>query len=71
MGLGEAVMEMKIIMAVAKSLRTSDSNGERHKHATGENEMTIEPNSNSHSQTGVTGNRKQYGIRGRGGDHRK
>lgn len=56
MGLGEAVVEMKITMemamVVATSLRTSDSNEERHKHATGENEMAIEVNSNLYLQTG-------------------
>lgn len=47
-------MEMTItmVMVVAKSLRTSDSNGERHKHATGESEIAVEPKSNPHSQTG-------------------
>lgn len=56
MGLGEAVVEMKITMemamVVATSLRTSDSNEERHKHATRENEMAIEVNSNLYLQTG-------------------
>lgn len=48
----EMTITMEMVMVVAKSLRTSDSNGERHKRATGESEMTVEPNSNPHSQTG-------------------
>lgn len=61
-------------MVVAMSLGTSDSNEERHKHAIGETEMAIDTNSNLYLQTGhlgVTRNRKQYSIQGRGRDHRK
>lgn len=42
-------MERKITMEMMESLRTSDSNGERYKHATRESRMAVEPNSNLHS----------------------
>lgn len=76
----EVKITMEMVMVVATSLRTSDRNEERHKHATGESEMAIETNSSLYLQTGhqevqEIGNNMAYkggeGIIGNESSHRR